>query len=118
MKKITYKNFKLICDKNSDRAIMELYENNRFTYGFHVSLTAPYFPVFKAFGNKVYKDCKNNPRLLECFSVLTLDYSVLCEDYDGYSDSYKDEYCVRPHLTETEWKALVKDTKKKYNVGE
>lgn len=118
MKEIIYKNFRLVCDKSADTAIMELYENNRFIHGFHVPLTAPYFSVFKAFGNKVYKDCKSNPGLLACFSVLTLDYSVLCEDYDSYSDSYKDEYCVRPHLTEKEWQALVKDTKKKYNVGE
>ena len=34
---------------------------------------------------------------------LSFNEAVFDEDYDLYSDMYKDEHNVRPHLTNTEW---------------
>lgn len=42
---------------------------------------------------------------------LFLDFCAYHDDYDGYSDTYKDYNNVRPHLTNDEWRGKVKEAK-------
>ncbi len=116
MKEITFKNYRLVCNKDNEKAELAFFANDRLVWKIRPALSADYYPLFKAFGNKVYSDCKRNPALLSSLFSRILDYSILCEDYDSYSDGYKDEFCTRPHLTNAEWKKLVKDTKAEYGI--
>lgn len=42
---------------------------------------------------------------------LFLDFCAFHDDYDGYSDTYKDYNSIRPHLTNDEWRGKVKEAK-------
>ena len=42
---------------------------------------------------------------------LFLDFCAFHDNYDGYSDTYKDYNNMRPHLTNDEWKKKVKEAK-------
>lgn len=54
------------------------------------------------------KDAQKNGNTGEWVSVMIyFDSCAFDDDYDFYSDIYKDEYNFRPRLTEEEWKRKV-----------
>lgn len=116
MKELNFKNYRLVCNKENGKAELSFYDNSGLVWSIHPSITTDYYPVFKAFGNKVYTDCKRNLTLLSGLSARILDYDILCDCYDSYSDGHKEEYGVRPHLTNEQWRTLVKNTKAEYGI--
>lgn len=53
-----------------------------------------------------YNSDSNNGEFIT--EYLFLDFSAFHNDYDSYSDTYKDYNNFRPHLTKEEWKEKVK----------
>lgn len=70
--------------------------------------------VPNAFGNYYYrllKECTSgwSTILDDCY----LDMCAFYDDYDSYSDTYKDIHGVRPHYTEEQWDARVRAARKR-----
>ena len=69
----------------------------------------------KNFGNywfKVFKDAsKRNDNLESTLDYFWLDWIAYNEDFDSYSDIYKDINNIRPHYTVDQWERIVKEAK-------
>lgn len=60
------------------------------------------------FGNFWYLQFKNNPdSFFSIYDSFFLDLAAFNNDFDSYSDMYKDIHNVRPHYTIEEWKLRV-----------
>lgn len=117
MKTIAFTNEKVVFDKDNSYAKLSYYVDGRLVTDYCVPVDSEYFPVFKTFGNCLFLKFKNNPSLISSFEYFSLDYAILLEDFDCYSDFYKDLYCMRPHLTKEQWEDLISRTKKEYKIG-
>jgi len=73
--------------------------------------TRPCLEVFvhNAFGNYYYDLLKTSAGSWEhILDTLYLDLCAFHDDYDAYSDVFKDIYNVRPHYTPNQWDDLVR----------
>ena len=64
-------------------------------------------------GNYWFKQMKRN-NLYDgeiLIDYMFLDNCAFHNDYDGYSDTYKDIHNVRPHYTQEEWSRKVNEAK-------
>lgn len=108
MKKVTF--------KSGDYAIFtkENEKNKIFFYDFQNRDFGHAENVDSNFGNYWYK---KSFRWLDSFTdyidAFWLDLSAFDEDYDSYSDYYKDVNGVRPHYTEKQWNARIAEAKKR-----
>lgn len=69
--------------------------------------------VPKMVGNYYYQMMSNNPSAMRnLLDQLYLDVCAFYDDYDGYSDTYKDINGIRPHYTQDQWDACVRAARK------
>ena len=72
--------------------------------------------VSKILGNGYYvalRDSNDTTCWEAMLDSLYLDVCVLNNDFDTYSDVYKDIYHIRPHLTQKEWNTKVDIVKRR-----
>ena len=95
--------------KEGDKNIVKATDNGRLCCEIYVT---------KELGNYIYKKL----RKAICIDEVVMDevFLLVCkyqDDFGCYSDTHKDCYGVRPHITQEEWDAMVKDTKEKVRKG-
>ena len=116
-KSIAFNGYEIQFIKDNKKASLTYFRNGVWEQKIETSLASQYFPILKAYGNKLYQIFTEDNTKLENFDIYSLDYCILCEDFDSYSDSFKDINHVRPHITEAQWQDIVQHTKKFYGLA-
>lgn len=74
--------------------------------------------VDRNFGNHVYKMLKASKEIEEnLMDQVFLLHCIYCNEFDYYSDIYKDLYNVRPHITQAQWDLMVKHLQEEVTTG-
>ena len=91
-------------ERNPDRNRIVCYDKDR---GFPTCTVE----VPKNLGNYYYRKMNHlDPHLLQSWmDYLYLDVCAYHNDFDAYSDAYKDMHNVRPHYTKRQWDIMVKE---------
>ena len=91
-------------ERNPDRNRVVCYDKERDFPAYTVE-------VPKDLGNYYYRKMKHmDPHLLQFWmDYLYLDVCAYHNDFDAYSDAYKDMHNVRPHYTKRQWDIMVKE---------
>lgn len=116
-KSIAFAGYEIQFIKTKDKASLIYLRNGVWDYKIEMVLDSEYFPLLKAYGNKLYQIFTEDNTKLANFDIYSLDYCILCEDFDSYSDSFKDLNHVRPHITEAQWQDIIQHTKNFYGLA-
>lgn len=72
--------------------------------------------VSKQFGNYFWKELRSRNEIDQfILDLYLLELMVYENNFDSYSDFYKDINNVRPHFTHEEWNKKVEDVRKRIN---
>lgn len=119
MKELRFREYRITFSKEGEYADISFFINGQYCTGIHLSINSKYYPVFRIFGNKVYKNFKEHRENISTFDFIILDYYILFGDFNAYSDSFKDINYFRPRMSKDDWERLVQEKRKEYgyNLG-
>lgn len=108
MKKVTFSSGDYVVFKKENN------KNKILFFDYHGRNLGHADNIDKNFGNYWYKEAHRwYLGFVDYMDAFWFDLLAFENDYDGYSDYYKDVYGVRPHYTDEEWKAIVIYVKKR-----